>query len=108
MAKKNKFIDNSAQAIRMIDERTQKALKDIGRFIEGEAKLRSPVDTGKLRKSIKHQVDGKDKVHIGTDVEYSIYVEMGTSRQKAQPYLMPALTENLTEVFKIIQKHFKW
>lgn len=28
---------------------------------------------------------------VGTDVEYSVYVEFGTSRMSAQPYLRPAI-----------------
>jgi phage gpG-like protein len=28
---------------------------------------------------------------VGTDVEYAVYVEFGTSRNRAQPYLRPAV-----------------
>lgn len=53
-----------------------------------------PVDTGRLRASITTQVT-VDQVgpvaRIGSNVEYAIYVEMGTSRMEAQPYLRPAL-----------------
>lgn len=37
---------------------------------------------------------GGDAVYlVGTNVEYSIYVEFGTSRQRPQPYLRPAVRE---------------
>lgn len=53
-----------------------------------------PVDTGRLRASIDHHL-GMDAqgpyVDIGSNVEYAAYVELGTSTQRAQPYLRPAL-----------------
>lgn len=38
--------------------------------------------------------DDKDKaVYIGTNVEYAPYVELGTVKQAAQPFLKPAATD---------------
>lgn len=62
--------------------------------VEGGAKRLCPVDTGRLRSSITHSLaqDGKGLLAlIGTNVEYAIFVELGTSRAAAQPYLRPAL-----------------
>lgn len=68
-----------------------KALEKIGQTAEGYAKKACPVDTGRLRNSITHViVPEENAVYIGTNVEYAEAVEMGTSRQKAQPYLKPA------------------
>lgn len=53
-----------------------------------------PVDTGRLRSSIAQALgsDGEGLYGIvGTDVEYGPYIEFGTSRMRAQPYLRPAL-----------------
>lgn len=61
---------------------------------EAVAKRLCPVDTGRLRASITHRL-GRDSeglfVDVGTDVEYAPYVELGTSRMAARPYLRPAL-----------------
>lgn len=83
-------------------EAVQKALETIGLIAEGYAKIECPVDTGNLRNSITHQ-RGDNYVAIGTNVEYAPYVEMGTSRMKAQPYLRPAVDEHLTEYEQIIK-----
>lgn len=52
------------------------------------------VRTGRLRGSITWRF-GEDVeglyVDIGTNVEYAIYLEMGTSRMPAYPFLLPAL-----------------
>lgn len=67
----------------------QLLLSDIGRKTTNMAKSLCPVDTGRLRSSITYEVEDLT-VRIGSDVEYAIYVEMGTRSQRARPYLRPA------------------
>ena len=50
------------------------------------AKEHCPVRTGKLKNSIACTKE-KDRAVIFTDVDYAAAVELGTSRQKPQPYL---------------------
>lgn len=45
--------------------------------------------TRELTESID-RLDGEAVWVVGTNVEYAAYVEFGTSRMKAQPYLLPA------------------
>lgn len=62
--------------------------------VEAAAKRACPVDTGRLRASLTHVIeeDGEGLYAVvGTNVEYAIYVELGTGRTRAQPYLRPAL-----------------
>lgn len=72
------------------NEATRRALK-----VERTAKRLCPVDTGRLRSSITHSEPERRgdvvAVRIGTNVEYARFVELGTSRARAQPYLRPAL-----------------
>jgi hypothetical protein len=42
---------------------------------------------------------------VGTNVEYSIYVELGTSKMSAQPYIRPAVEEFNRGPMAYIQKH---
>lgn len=107
MARRWKFTDNSREIIRKLEGKVEDALKDIGAFVEGRAKLLSPVDTGNLRSSISHKLASEKEVQIGTDVEYAVYVEKGTSRQKEQPYLTPAVEDNLNEIKRILEQHLK-
>lgn len=73
--------------------------------VEGMAKRLCPVGTpestgkkgyagGRLRSSITNEM-GVDALGlaavVGTDVEYAAYVELGTSKMAAKPYLLPAL-----------------
>jgi HK97 gp10 family phage protein len=62
--------------------------------VEAAAIRLCPVDTGRLRSSITHQltVDGQGLLAlVGTNVEYAIFVELGTRFSPAQPFLRPAL-----------------
>lgn len=62
--------------------------------VESRAKHLAPVDTGRLRSSITHEMgtEGGDLVgRVGTNVEYARHQELGTSRMAAQPFLRPAL-----------------
>lgn len=64
--------------------------------------------TGNLRKSIGFEVRGGDKLEFGSRsgppaaglspkqsvAEYSKYLELGTSKMAARPYLKPSITKN--------------
>lgn len=100
------LVDNTNTVKAAVESALQKALEMVGLQAEGYAKKKCPVDTENLRNSITHTRD-KDSAYIGTNVEYAPYVEMGTSRMKAQPYLRPAATEH-TDVYKqIFESCFK-
>lgn len=60
-----------------------------------------PVDTGELRESGYLRIQG-NYVEIGFDKEYASYVEYGTSKMEAQPYLRPALDESEEEALNAI------
>lgn len=105
-------------------------------LVENDAKKRCPVDTGQLRQSITHEVEGNTGV-IGTNVEYAPYVEYGTGKYASGPYegkgrqtpwafidpktgdliwtaggrpvpfLEPALLENEEEILNLIEEEIK-
>ena len=84
MAAQGKFIDNSPTFISAMNGQIPPALEAVGLQAEGYAKLKCPVDTGRLRNSISHAVKG-NTVYIGTNVDYAPYVEFGTRKQRAHP-----------------------
>lgn len=58
--------------------------------IEAQAKARAPVRTGFLRSSIAASGAGLEwQVSVGA--AYAVFVEFGTSRMAARPYLVPAV-----------------
>lgn len=97
--------------------------------VHNEAKMLSPVDTGRLRGSITWQVYD-DYAEVGTNVDYAPYLENGTgiyavngdgrpdqwrykdasgewhttSGQKPQPFMEPALTNNEQRIIDIFKQ----
>lgn len=98
--------DNTRTAAGAIEDAIAAAMEEVGLAAEGFAKRRCPVDTGNLRNSIAHVADG-DTAYVGTDVEYAAYVELGTTRTRAQPYLRPAATEHGETYRGIIRDHLE-
>ena len=80
-----------------------RALEIIGGKAESYAKKICPVDTGRLRASITHARYDENSEVIGTNVEYAQYVELGTHKMAAKPFLRPA-AENHTAEYKQIIK----
>lgn len=81
-----------------------KALEIIGGKAESYAKKLCPVDTGRLRNSITHQQYDESTEVIGTNVEYAPYVELGTTRMGARPYLRPAAEGHTAEYLAIMKQ----
>jgi HK97 gp10 family phage protein len=78
--------------IKELEKRAEEYLAGLADKIKDEAKSIVPVRTGKLRDSIE-VIDGEtNKIkYIGSDVDYAIYVELGTVKTDPKPYLRPAL-----------------
>lgn len=89
--------DHTQEWLAALGPALARGLEAVGMAAEGHAKTKCPVDTGRLRNSITHaQLDTHHEV-IGTNVEYGKYVELGTSRADAKPFLVPAASEHSSE-----------
>lgn len=95
------FTSNRAAVLAAVSDAKARALEIMGGKAESYAKQLCPVDTGRLRNSITHQQQDANTEIVGSNVEYSVFVEMGTRRQRAQPYLRPA-AENHSQEYKAI------
>lgn len=87
--------DNSGAMLEAARQAMFRGVKIGALIIENEAKARVPVRTGFLRRSISSDVQwsGRNRVvvTIGPNAEYGAFVEFGTSRMGAQPYMRPAI-----------------
>ena len=77
-----------------IDGVVKRELADTASDIEEEAKANCPVDTGRLKSSIKADVQGLE-ANIGSDVEYAHFVHDGTYKMAARPFLESAANKEL-------------
>lgn len=126
------FEDNTAEVLAALEAACTRALETCGLAAEDYAKKLCPVDTGNLRNSITHTVNGAEKAaYVGTNSEYAVYVEMGTGQyvaggrptpwvyqddkgnwhrthgQRAQPYIKPAVAEHTEQYKRIIEQTLK-
>ena len=127
--------DHSKEIEDAFNEKLNLALQAVGGAAEANAKKEitqlHAVDTGRLRNSITfatidhceaftysddigntyndapHGTPEKGDVYIGTNVEYAEYVEKGTSKMAARPYLLPAATQHGAEYKALMEAIFK-
>ena len=85
----------------VVTEELGRAVRDLILLVEGEAKKRCAVDTGKLRASITPVIESWAAGYVGTNTAYAPYVEYGTRNMAAQPYLEPAFEEGRKQAGKI-------
>ena len=90
-------------AIKAVEDASRAAYSSAALLVLSDAILRSPVDTGNLRSSLTWELE-RDAALVGTNVEYAPAVELGTSRQRAQPYLRPALDSNTDAISRVFEK----
>ena len=67
------YKDNSKEVLAALEKGIKNGLEAIGLTAETYAKKGTPVDTGRLRNSISHTVDG-EATYIGSNVEYAAFV----------------------------------
>jgi mRNA-degrading endonuclease RelE of RelBE toxin-antitoxin system len=84
--------------VEMKDLSEEKFLRIMEKFRE-LAKTKSPYDTGTNRASINFEKLGMDgnimKFRLFTTSNYGAWLELGTARMAARPYILPAFREAL-------------
>jgi len=74
-----------------LPEKASQVVRKASFDIEGQAKNRVPVDTGALKNSISTEFEDNGLTGIiAPHMEYATFVEFGTKRMSAQPYMTPA------------------
>jgi HK97 gp10 family phage protein len=107
---------NWPKLLNELNDSTSLGIQKTADEIEDEARKRVPVDTGDLRASIRTQgpLNGDPLAYQVTAgnrfVGYAPFVEFGTRRMAAQPFLMPAfasvdkLKNIINEINQLIRK----
>ncbi len=79
-----------------------KIIKAAAFHVLGEARKRAPVATGALRDN-SEVVNGDGYTNVEFRQEYAAYVELGTHKMAAQPFLTPAVEAEA----KLLEKRLK-
>lgn len=94
---------------------TRQALRAGAKIVVKEAKLRAPVDSGELKSKIKVWALKRSRRRIGVlvgtsatmytgDQFYGAFVEYGTSKMAARPWLAPAAEAKGPEAQRVVEK----
>ncbi len=84
---------NPRPLLQDVDSKIAAKMVQMGNIGIAEARRLVPVDTGQLRDSIGYTYRQSDKtLQLYADKFYSTFVEFGSSRSPAQPFLRPAMT----------------
>lgn len=99
--------DNSHLIAQLLPKAIAKALEEVGILAEGHVvgymTKNHIVDTGRLRNSITHAIQGDRTVIVGTNVIYGRYVHNGTSRVDPRPFLTDPVQQHAKEYREVIK-----
>ncbi|MDR5586034.1 HK97-gp10 family putative phage morphogenesis protein [Clostridium aquiflavi] len=94
-----------------------KALKNAAEPVLEDAKTNVPVRTGKLKKGLKitnvKKKEGIKYILVGVDkgdnseIFYGKFIEFGTGKRAAHPFLQPAYEKNKDDIKRIIAETLK-
>lgn len=105
-----KLESHADEVLAEFHDRVPVILEALGIEAEGNAVTEitdlGAVDTGRLRGSISHATDD-DAAYIGSNVEYAPYVELGTYKMAARPFLRNAIVNHIDEYKDIIEDGLK-
>lgn len=88
--------------LRNLDKNVSAAAEQIASDIVTIAKENAPVASGELRDSIHVEKDGAE-LSVVADADHAVFIELGTSKMAAQPFLGPAAAKvrrNLAKYYK--------
>ena len=92
--------------VQKINAENKKIMSKACLMVVRDAKKLCPVDTGRLRASITHEIEGTTG-RVGSNVEYARAVELGSEdpayNRRPQPYLRPALHKNEKKILKLFK-----
>ena len=75
---------------RRLESQFEAVIQIAARNIEKRSKQLVPIDTGATMNSIEARPEGKMEWRIGPTTEYAPFLEFGTERMPARPYMIPS------------------
>jgi len=90
--------------IKEVIRSAEKGLYAAGKVLEAKMKQIVPVKTGALKKSIEITKESRNKIRVGSDLDYSMAVEFGSVKngvKRPQPYARPALKESKSKMKQV-------
>lgn len=103
----NRLIKNLKQYVNSKEPELLGVVAHSSANIRFDAKHIVPVDTGYLRENINYEIMQRKNRIIGetaANTDYAIYVEFGTSKMRAQPFMEPAFRQEVPKFISAVEK----
>lgn len=109
-------LQNALRAVARVPEAMRQArtetLDEWADNVKGTAVEKAPRDEGGLFQALDKRVNARfGRAEVGVweedQLEYALYVEKGTSKMAAQPYLVPAFNDHRRQVTRTYRAAFR-
>lgn len=101
------FIRKVHQKPKQAREAVSKELNRSSLRVEKKAREYAPYDTGWLSLNIYSYQDAMLRFKVVSPAHYSIYLELGTRKMLAQPFMEPALREEYPILMSNLKRMFR-
>lgn len=101
------FLRNVRKKPREAQRAVDKVLARSSLRVERGAKFYAPWDTGWMSNTIYSAPSGLLSHKVVSPAHYSVYVELGTRKMAAQPFMMPALESEYPKLMGELKVMFK-
>jgi len=101
------FKSNKTEFKKYIDNEITKSYIEVGKAVVDAVKDETPVVSGILKDSISSNLDENENLVIYSDVDYAPYVELGTYKMYANPFMRRGIYNSISKVKDIIKKNLE-
>ncbi|MHC5281156.1 HK97-gp10 family putative phage morphogenesis protein [Listeria kieliensis] len=103
----DKFVKGIQKHSQKVQNEVSSEIQKSALRIEKGAKRRVAVDTGRLKAAIRAKKTSKFQAEINARTNYAIYLEEGTRKMRAQPFLKPSVNEEKKVIMSNLNKIVK-
>ena len=101
--KMSNYESNTKELIRRMKAAERELLEEVGVFLKSEAEQRArqnfKEDTGEMFQKFEYEINKSSMgVKVGNKAYYSLFLEKGTFRIRANPFIEPSVTENIGRI----------
>lgn len=101
-----RVINRIGEFMGILDRRKRQVMEEVGDFCKRKMDYYVPVDTGFLKSRNDYKISGffNLKLTLINDCYYAGFVEFGTSKMMAQPFIRPAFENHIGEIRAIVRR----
>jgi len=90
----------------LINSALKRVIRKSALLVERHAKMRSPVDTGRLRSSIRTMINELTAT-VNPTVDYAIFVHDGTRNMSGRPFMSQGVKDATDEIRAVFNREIK-